>query len=41
MKFKLKMFMKILAATKKRWTSEIIRLSQNTIIIQTNESLEK
>ena len=41
MKLKLKMSLKILAAIKKCLISVIIRLSQNTIMIQTNESLEK
>ena len=40
-KLELKMSMKILAAIKKCLILVIIRLSQNTIIIQTSESLEK
>ena len=39
--FKLKMSMKILAAIKKSLTLVIIRLSQNTMMVQKNLSLQK
>ena len=39
--FKLKMSMKILAAIKKCLTLVTIRLSQNTMMVQTNLSLQK
>ena len=41
MKLKLKMSMKVLAAVKNCFISVIIRLSQNSMIIQTNWLLEK
>ena len=41
MKLKLKISAKILAAITKCLISVIIRLSQNAIIIQTNQTLEK